>query len=335
MLRIMDWNIEWMNNWFVGGNEVAWRDTHAGIPDVQALAQRVADVIDGLDPDVLTIQEGPSDRREMELFANGFLTDVAGNPRFTIFQGIDGAAQKVYILVKAGGALQNPAGPMDVATNALIDPWEADVDGDLVLADYNFTRTPLVIEGQHDGSPLRIMTLHTKSKFVNRGQQLWNDPTTRQQFVAVALVNRRRISAEAMRGRRYLDALLAEHPDRRIVVTGDFNDGPGFDFFETHYVTHGVTDILLGSVFYPELQFEHAILRREPDAFTAIFDDYIDNIDDRELLLDHIICSPGLAGQHTGRVASAEFLAAEDTTIPAEDRARHVSDHRPILVDIA
>jgi hypothetical protein len=37
-MRVVDWNIEWMNNWFVGGNQVAWRSTHDGISNVQALA---------------------------------------------------------------------------------------------------------------------------------------------------------------------------------------------------------------------------------------------------------------------------------------------------------
>ena len=55
-------------NWFVGGGQFDWRPSHTGIASVQALAQRVANVITAVDPDVLTIQEGPSDPREMELF---------------------------------------------------------------------------------------------------------------------------------------------------------------------------------------------------------------------------------------------------------------------------
>ena len=37
----MNWNIEWMNNWFVGNGRVEWRQSHTGIVDVQALAQRI------------------------------------------------------------------------------------------------------------------------------------------------------------------------------------------------------------------------------------------------------------------------------------------------------
>ena len=44
---------------------------------------------------------------------------------------------------------------------------------------------------------------------------LWEDPATRQSFIVAALVNRRRISAEGMRIRRYLDAPPRRRPRRR------------------------------------------------------------------------------------------------------------------------
>ena len=44
-MRIVSWNIEWMNNWFVGGSQVAFRQSHTGIPNVADLATRVATVI--------------------------------------------------------------------------------------------------------------------------------------------------------------------------------------------------------------------------------------------------------------------------------------------------
>ena len=63
-MRLLNWNIEWMNNWFVGGSQVSFRQSAPshGITDVHDLAGRVAQVINTIDPDVLTIQEGPSDR---------------------------------------------------------------------------------------------------------------------------------------------------------------------------------------------------------------------------------------------------------------------------------
>ena len=85
--------------------------------------------------------------------------------------------------------------------SGLIDPWQADVDGDAVLDEYHFTRTPLAVDLTLGGRALRVIVMHTKSNFINQGKQLWDDPTTRQQYVISALKNRRRISTEGMRVR--------------------------------------------------------------------------------------------------------------------------------------
>lgn len=337
-MRILNWNIEWMNDWFVGGNAVAFRDSYerTGITDVAALCQRVAGVIKALEPDAVTIQEGPSDIREMLLFTDNYLTDSTGQPLFDVFGGIDGRAQKIYTLVRRDGEFENPEIPDDPATVSLAEPWETDVDGDLQLEGYEFTRLPLVVVGRsaQDGKMLKVVSLHTKSKYVHEGKRLWNKPETRQQYIIAALKNRRRISSEAMRLRKYLDELLTQSSEAQIVVTGDFNDGPGTDFFEERYLTHNVTDILLGSTYHPELLFKHTFLTNTPSdkRFTAIFDDFIDDIPNRKLVLDHIIVSPSLADQSQGKIAHDQYNAAIDET--ASRRQKYPSDHRPVFVDI-
>ncbi len=338
-MRIVNWNIEWMNDWFVGGERVAFRQDNPrrGITNVADLCRRVASVINNLNPDVLTIEEGPSDIREMELFVETYLIDGQGNRLFDIFGGIDGGAQKIYTLVKKGGEFRNPGIPADDLTLALQDSWEADIDGDYQLEGYEFTRQPLVLEGAKgdENSKLRIVTLHTKSKYVHNGESLWRNPDTRTEYVKAALKNRRRISSEAMRVRQYLDDLLNRNNDSLSVVTGDFNDGPGIDYFERRYLTHNVTDILLGSTYYPDLLFKHAFLERVPEhqRYTAIFDDFIDDISGRHLLLDHILASPALSSriQDSG-IAHQEYNAGTDNN--ASGRQKYVSDHRPVYADL-
>jgi endonuclease/exonuclease/phosphatase family metal-dependent hydrolase len=338
-MRILNWNIEWMNDWFVGGNTVQFRQDNArrGITDVDDLCQRVAGVIQTLDPDVLTIQEGPSDIREMLLFTDNYLQDNQGQPQFDVFGGIDGGAQKIYILVKRNGDLANARVPQDQLTQGLADPWEADIDGDLTIEGYEFTRLPVVIQGElPNNSTVTIVSLHTKSKYVHNGEAQWRNLETRPQFIAAALKNRRRISTEAMRVRTYIDDILSlpNNADSQIVVTGDFNDGPGTDRFESRYLTHNITDILLGSTFRPELLFRHAFLSTVADdlRYTAIFDDFIDEIPNRPLVLDHIILSPVFAANINGDIAHAAYNAAVDSN--AAGRQQHPSDHRPVLVDI-
>jgi hypothetical protein len=338
-VRIVNWNIEWMNDWFVGGGSVAFRQDNPrrGITDVADLCRRVASVVKSLDPDVLTIEEGPSDIREMELFVETYLIDGQGNGLFDIFGGIDGGAQKIYTLVKKGGEFRNPVIPADDLTLALRKPWEADIDGDYWLEDYEFTRQPLVVEGRKgdENSKLRIVALHTKSKYVHNGESLWKNPDTRIEYVREAIKNRRRISSEAMRVRTYLDDLLNENIDSLCVATGDFNDGPGIDYFEKRYLTHNVTDILLGSTYYPDLLFKHAFLERVPEQqrYTAIFDDFIDDIPGRPLLLDHILVSPALSPRiEDSGIAHQEYNAGTDSS--ASGRQKYVSDHRPVYADL-
>ena len=338
-MRIVNWNIEWMNDWFIGGGSVAFRQSNPqkGITDVADLCRRVTSVVNNLDPDLLTIEEGPSDIREMELFVQTYLTDGQGNPLFDVYGGIDGGSQKIYTLVKKGGELTNPIIPTDNLTLALQEPWQVDVDGDYHLEGYEFTRLPLVIEGaiQDDNSKLKIVTLHTKSKYVHTGESLWNNPDTRMEYVIAALKNRRRISSEVMRVRGYLDDLLKENSESLIIVTGDFNDGPGIDHFERYYLTHNVTDILLGSTYYPNLLFKHAFLERVPEAqrYTAIFDDFIDNLQGRHLLLDHILVSPALSSRiQASGIAHQEYNAETDNN--ATGRQKCVSDHRPVYIDL-
>jgi len=80
-MRILNWNIEWMNNWFEGNRKVAFKNAHTHgdgkIDDVDGLCTRVASVITNLNPDVLTVQEGPSDHREMALFVKNYLVTTS------------------------------------------------------------------------------------------------------------------------------------------------------------------------------------------------------------------------------------------------------------------
>jgi endonuclease/exonuclease/phosphatase family metal-dependent hydrolase len=208
-----------------------------------------------------------------------------------------------------------------------------------VLDGYEFTRTPLVIDLIIGGQELQIIVMHTKSNFINKGESLWKNEATRQQYIVAALKNRLRISTEGMRVRTYLDARLKQAPASRIIVLGDLNDGPGLDYFEELYLSHNVTDIMIGSAFQSEWTFAHA-QHDVPEAnrYTAVFDDFVTEEKNKHVLLDHILLSPGLRRgalkkvPHSGRVRHAEYDAqVEDGGANREDRP---SDHRPVSVEL-
>lgn len=143
-----------------------------------------------------------------------------------------------------------------------------------------------------------------------------------------------------MRVREYIDAMLGRDPDALILVLGDMNDGPGTDFFERFYLTHNVVGMVAGSPFHPQRMLRHAFIDTMDKElnFTAIFDDFIDGIDNRHILLDHILLSPALywLGQETpaihGRIEHEAFEAQIDHQ--AESRQRFPSDHRPQSVTL-
>ncbi len=335
-MKVVNWNIEWMNKWFSGNHAPRWGSSTLTAAEANQVAARVAGVIRAMDPDVLCIQEGPSAIQEMQLFLDDHLTEN-GAPLFDVLLGKAGGSQKLYVLTKIGGAVAAIDHATDDLTQELEDVWQADVDGDLLLQPYDFTRVPMVVDlNPHNGDPMRIIVLHTKSKYVHNGQALFNDPARRPEFIAAAMKARRRISAEGFRLRTYLDAVLQRNATERVIVTGDWNDGPGPDFFERQYLTHNIADIVLGSTFYPDLIFRHPILERVPSnaLFTARFDDFVDNIDDRPLLLDHFAVSPALHPEITDAgIAHAPFEDAIEGTGAA--RTQRPSDHRPIWIEIA
>jgi len=345
-MKVVSWNIEWMNNWFVGQGRAAFRERYeprgrlqASIADVDALCRNVAQVIKDLAPDILSIQEGPSDPREMRLFVSTYLRGQTGGNLYEIFGGHDGGAQKAYILIRRNSSVTFPREPADEATLSLAEEWESDVDGDAHLRPYSFTRRPVVVDCDYEGQMVRVVALHLKSKYVHGGAALWSHPLKRKrrEFVREALRQRRRISAESMRVRQYLNDLLENKPHLPIIVTGDCNDGPGADYFEKRYLTHNVTDILLGSTYYPAFQFEHAFLHRlsQRQRYTAIFDDFVTGENGKLLVLDHILVSPVLKsgggatiGLLNGGIGHQEFERAIDEGA-ATDREKFPSDHRP------
>jgi hypothetical protein len=336
-MRLVNWNIEWMNHWFVPDPQTALRPDNSseGITDTGALATRVASVIKSLDPDLLMVEEGPSMLDEMEVFVNTYLPDNSGQPLYDAIIDDNKGQQKLFALVKKNGALANCQKASDNLTQNLAAGWEVDIDGDFQLQQYEFTRMPLVVDGTiaANGDPIRVIGLHTKSKYVHFGESMWRN--RRDEFVREAMKNRRRIAAEAMRTRQYVNSLMEANPQALVAVTGDFNDGPGMDYFEQHYLTHNVTDIILGSTFFPDRMFVHAFLGRVPanDLYSAIFDDYIDEIPNRKILLDHIVTSPALAPRITGSgIAHTEYEAATDAN--ATGRQHLASDHRPVFVDV-
>ena len=151
-------------------------------------------------------------------------------------------------------------------------------------------------------------------------------------FVNKAISNRRRIQAESFRLRQCLhDLFLKEHPETHIVISGDFNDGPGVGFFEQFYGILNVLDALLGSSFYGTKAFYPLLGYPSDTVFTCEFDDYVDNVRCKRVLLDHVFVSNSLRNKGTALVAHKEYQ--DSLAHGGRDRQDRASDHRPVICD--
>ena len=227
------------------------------------------------------------------------------------------------------------SGPGQVGNIDLAEGFDADVNADLDLEELKFARKPLIANIVTHGKPITIVNNHLKSKFVENAESMWNNGgADRREFIRLALIVRRRISAEAFRIRSYLDALFGENPDHEIIVTGDLNDGPGADFFEREYLTHSVVDRIFGSIFHSEKQLKHVLFHGGSTDFTAQFFDFIEQ-QLNNLVLDHIGLSQTIDNtwDWEGRVAIAEYeaqIVPNDGSL--KERDLKPSDHRPVVV---
>lgn len=342
-LRITNLNCEWMNDWFTRDSEAVdfvpsfTRDNH--VSDTHEVAGRLSSLILEINPDILAIEEAPSRPAELELFINTYLSEN-GSPRYHYLLSDSGRSQKIGLLFKPEIVSAHLTSHSSIGD--LIDSWQADVDGNEQLEGYEFTRLPLVVDAMIGTEKVQIITLHTKSNFINNGKSMWEEPATRQQFVHLALQNRRRNSAEAMRTRAYIDRVLQDDPTANIIVMGDLNDGPGMDYFERNYLSHNVTDILIGSAYEPEGIFMHAQhdIKGRDERFTAVFDDFVTGELGKKLLLDHMLVSPGLWHGNglayvpgSGTIHHAEYEANVENG--GGFREERPSDHRPVSLQIA
>jgi hypothetical protein len=302
------------------------------ISDIPALATRVGRVIDAVAPDVVTIQEGAG-LPEMKHFFDQF---VSGDD-WKLLRG-SGAAQALVVAARTDGDVEaiHPGSDVMGAVD-LNQAMEADVDADLVINDIDFARKPQVVKLRAHGQCFWLLNNHLKSKYVNEGEDMYDaGGNQRLEFYKEALKARRRISAEAFRIRKFLDAILEDDAAALIVVTGDLNDGAGTDFFEEHFLTHSVVDRVFGSVFWPARQLTHVLFHGGSTDYTAVFDDFIAG-ETRELVLDHIGISKAISDNWNwrGRVAVAEYGAQVIDNPNLHKRDLKPSDHRPVVADMA
>jgi len=247
--------------------------------------------------------------------------------------------------VKKGCDLKNPH-VFVPGNDYLSKPWHFDVTGTFELQEYNFIRRPVIVEAEFEAHgetlPIYFVAVHAKSKYINRGEKMWKGSSAeKDQFIKKAICNRRKIAGECGRLRKCLEeTVYSKHPSPMVVVSGDMNDGPGMDFFEEYYLLFDSVDVLMGNSFHRNTML-HPVLNQKhfvapEDQYSCVFTDYVDNIKEKKVMLDHIFISDVLL-KATIQATFPHLLWEKYATGVDGYRPRqeYLSDHRPCFADFA
>lgn len=339
-LKLLVWNMEWMNDLF-GRNEgpPEFRpDAEVPIHHPKATVRKrrddLAGVLNELAPDVVIVVEGPNRQAELQLF---FDTDVDGSWT-TVVQPSKGQSQIIGAAVRTDrGDFANPPLTYTDTNNmeAEFGPFFVDTDDDEIQEQYKFERRPLLVRiNPVDGRPFTVLGLHLKSKGIFDALE-WS------KWWTMADANRRKLLAQATQLRlRFLDPYLTAEQTRTVplMVCGDINDGPGLDASEKRLFGSAI-ERLMGTVWQPDRCLRNALFdllsaqdQQDLDfrsIFTTRFKDPIfNNVYHREWI-DHVLYS---ANQPAPWVTQAQVHEKMADGTPIWRRFPHASDHYPVSV---
>jgi hypothetical protein len=218
--------------------------------------------------------------------------------------------------------------------------WKVHYWGDFSEEDTKHYRHPQVLILDWNGFQIDFIGVHLKSKFINQGETMWELGGEKQkEFIQSALKARVKMTTEASNIRNYIEARFTQTIKPAIFVMGDFNDGPGKEYFEERYLFFDLLSNIQGDVFFASRYLNHALFDY-PDhlRWTANFKDFVDRNRDPHILLDHILFTQGLVdgslpwniGSQAG-IVEHEIHDTINATLP---RSAKTSDHKPVSLTV-
>lgn len=341
-LRLATYNVEWFNALFDRHDrllldaELSARHKTSRAEQANALGI----VLAALDADGVMIIEAPDNgsHRSSVKAIEGFARQFNLRTSKAVTGYASETEQEITFLYDPDrlSAVHDPQGKPSLSQGATGAPRfdtarRSDLDGDGIEELIRFSKPPLELAVTlKDGQTLRLIGVHAKSK-IPRG------PVTPEAFTRISIANRRKQLAECLWLRARAKVHLAAGD--RLIVMGDFNDGPGLDDYEKLFGHSGI-EIVLGLNTPPaqRLTDPHAEMvlssRIGLAPTTARFwlqpkRRYF------EALLDFIMVSPNLAQNASWRI----WHPFNDPAILAEPELANAllsaSDHFPVSIDLA
>jgi hypothetical protein len=207
-LKLLVWNVEWMNDLFVSGAQPAAFKSDDAVPShhrnatVRKRRDDLSGVIEDLSPDVVVLVEGPTETDELQLF---FDMDVQGEWRAEV-QPSPGMSQclGVAACVDTDRFEDPPIERFETGEIEVFGGFLTDVDEDGIQEQYGFERKPVYAEVKpKEGRAFRVLGLHLKSKGIFTSYE-WS------KWWQIADANRRKILAQATQLRiEFLDPYLS------------------------------------------------------------------------------------------------------------------------------
>lgn len=329
-MRLMSYNIEWFTKHFEGDNSL--RTT----PESVAKLDAVARVISETDADLIGMTEAPNtttttgERNTVTALEN--FAQAKGLRQRKALLGFPSRGQQEIALLydpDTLSAAHDPGGrPTAKANTPFNKPFQIDSDDDDIEEVYEHYRPPLevAVTRQDGGASFWLIVVHAKSKGIFSNMD-------RLHFERVSERNRRKLFAECSSVRLRVDEWLAS--ERPVVVMGDINDGPGFDYHEARFGRSAV-EIILGDLYSPENVLRYPVGRPLWGRYgwrpaSARFQDTYTH-DHVDVLIDHIMVSRHLQmKRQTGRVWNP---VQDDDLKPLKKTFLTASDHFPVTVDL-
>lgn len=331
-LKIMSWNVAHMER-LVQPNLDSLKTRRR-----DAVVRQVRDI----DPDVWCLLEGPKGEAGIDLVANGLFQGDYAPVKLPAGPGGDAkryaqlGTQWVWWLVKPHLLPHASLLPPEVWDDFTEEKFEVYRWGQTTPSTHSHYRHPQTLVLDWQGLRIEMIGLHLKSKFINKGATLWRDNP--QEFMREAVEARMKMAREATNVRDYVDKKFSQTPNPAIFVMGDFNDGPGKEWFEDRFLFFDLISNIQGDVFFARRYLFHALFDFPQDLrWTAKFADFVVNETvPQPILLDHVLFTQGLTdGSLPWRVPAKggkvehEIHELANANLPLSAKT---SDHRPVTV---
>jgi len=329
-MRLATYNVEWFSNLFDDRGTLLDNAGWSGRYNVKRFQQieALGIVFNALDADAVMIIEAPDSHRKRDGVAalETFAQKMGLRARRAVMGFVNDTQQEIAFLYDPD--------VMTVEHDPQGDPrfdhdYKIDLNVDAAPEKVRWSKPPLELDVRtKTGVNLRLIGVHAKSKAPHGAR-------TDREVMRIAIENRRKQLAQCIWLRERVD----DHLDRgdKLVVLGDFNDGPGLDEYEKLFGQSGV-EIVLGDASDAQLFDPNAAAMTAPASGALPASARFWLADQKrwmETLLDYVMISPALLDRASQWRIWHPVDDAKIAEVPELAQALlTASDHFPVSVEL-